>query len=270
MGKVLKEQIADMQMLCDGVFKMTIKSEYVAANAKPGQFVNIKCGSLDMLLRRPISICDVNREQNTFDIVFQIKGKGTEQLCHKCAGEVDIMAPLGNPFTIDDKNFKNICVVGGGIGTFPLLYLLKSSKCDNKTALLGFRTKAAVVLENEFRAAATNVDIATDDGTYGRKAFVTGLLEEMLAGGQHAGQNMAAQKPDIIYTCGPTPMMRGVAAIAEKYNIPCQVSMEQRMGCGIGACLVCACKTKKGEDDYGFSHVCKDGPVFWSTDICWD
>jgi dihydroorotate dehydrogenase electron transfer subunit len=168
------------------------------------------------------------------------------------------MAPLGNPFTIDDK-YKNICVVGGGIGTFPLLYLLKSAKCDSKTALLGFRNKAAVVLENEFRAAATKVDIATDDGTYGRKAFVTELLEELLA----------EQKPDIVYTCGPTPMMRSVAAIAEKYNIPCQVSMEQRMGCGIGACLVCACKTKKGEDDYGFSHVCKDGPVFWSTDICW-
>lgn len=258
MAKILKEQIVDMQELCADVFKMTIKSEYVASQAKSGQFVNIKCGGLDALLRRPISICDVDRAKNTFDIVFQIKGKGTENLCHKCAGEVDIMAPLGNPFTIDAK-YKNICVVGGGIGTFPLLYLLKSSTCAHKSALLGFRTKAAVVLENQFRAAAHKVEIATDDGSNGRKAFVTELLE----------QHILEQKPDIVYTCGPTPMMRRVAAIAEKNNIACQVSMEQRMGCGIGACLVCACKTKKG-DDWGYSHVCKDGPIFWSTEVCWE
>jgi dihydroorotate dehydrogenase electron transfer subunit len=264
MSKVLKEQIVDMEMLCQDVFKMTIKSEYVAANALPGQFVNIKCGGIDALLRRPISICDVDKAKNTFDIVFQIKGNGTEKLCHKCAGDVDVMAPLGNPFTIDDK-YKNICVVGGGIGTFPLLYLLKSSKAENKTALLGFRTKAAVVLENQFRAAAQHVEIATDDGTYGNKAFVTDLLEQRII-----ELNKLGQKLDLVYTCGPTPMMRKVAAIAEKNNIGCQVSMEQRMGCGIGACLVCACKTKQGEDDWSFSHVCKDGPVFWSTDVCWE
>jgi len=258
MAKVLKEQIVDMEMLCEDVFKMTIKSEYIASNAMPGQFVNIKCGGLDTLLRRPISICDVDKTNNTFDIVFQIKGNGTEKLCHMCAGDVDIMAPLGKPFTIDDK-YKNICVVGGGIGTFPLLYLLKSSKGVNKSALLGFRTKAAVVLENQFRAAAHKVEIATDDGSYGKKAFVTDLLE----------QRLLSQKPDIVYTCGPAPMMRKVAAIAEKNNIACQVSMEQRMGCGIGACLVCACKTKQG-DDWGFSHVCKDGPVYWSTEVCWE
>lgn len=264
MSKVLKEQVVDMEMLCDDVFKMTVKSEYVATNAMPGQFVNIKCGGIDALLRRPISICDVDKANNTFDIVFQIKGNGTEKLCHKCTGEVDIMAPLGKPFTVDAK-YKNICVVGGGIGTFPLLYLLKSSNAVNKTAFLGFRTKAAVVLENQFRAAAQNVEIATDDGTYGKKAFVTDLLEQSIERSM-----LSDKKFDLVYTCGPAIMMRKVAAIAEKNNIPCQVSMEQRMGCGIGACLVCACKTKKGTDEWGFSHVCKDGPVFWSTDVCWE
>ncbi|PYG89916.1 dihydroorotate dehydrogenase electron transfer subunit [Ruminiclostridium sufflavum DSM 19573] len=260
MSKLLKEQISDMQMLCEDVYRMKIKSEYVSLNAKPGQFVNIRCGGIDALLRRPISICDVDRENNTFDIVFQIKGKGTEKLCHKCAGEVDIMAPLGNPFSLDDK-YKSICVVGGGIGTFPLLYLLKSSTASEKTALMGFRSESAVVLEEQFKAAANTVEVVTDDGTYGKKAFVTELLE----------QRILEQKPDIVYTCGPAPMMRKVAAIAEKSDIACQVSMEQRMGCGIGACLVCACKTKKGgNDDWGFSHVCKDGPVFWSTDVCWE
>ncbi len=258
MGKILKEQIVNTQMLCKDVYKMTIRSEYVASNAKPGQFVNVRCGGLDTMLRRPISICDVNKSQNTFDIVIQVKGSGTERLCSMCQGEVDIMAPLGNSFMIDDKH-KNICVVGGGIGTFPLLYLLKSSQSIHKTALLGFRTKVAVVLEDKFKAAADAVEIATDDGSYGKKAFVTELLEETIT----------SQKPDIIYTCGPAVMMQKVAFIAGINGIPCQVSMEQRMGCGIGACLVCACKTKKG-DDWGFSHVCKDGPVFWSTEVCWD
>lgn len=147
----------------------------------------------------------------------------------------------------------------GGIGTFPLLYLLKCSQAANKTALLGFRNKESVVLEDKFRAAAGNVEIATDDGSYGKKAFVTELLEEKIK----------SQKPDIIYTCGPAIMMQKVSAIAEKNKIPCQVSMEQRMGCGIGACLVCACKTKNG-NNWEFSHVCKDGPVFWSTEVCWD
>lgn len=259
MKKVLTEQIADLEKLCDDVYKMTVRSEYVAQNAAPGQFVNVKCGGIEAFLRRPISICDVDRANSTFDIVFQVKGNGTERLSCKCTGEVDIMAPLGKPFEIDDR-YKSIVVVGGGIGTFPLLYLLNSSKAEEKTALLGFRTKTSVVLENRFRAAAQHVEIATDDGTYGKQAFVTELLEQRILG----------QKPDIVYTCGPGIMMRKVAAIAEKNGIPCQVSMEQRMGCGIGACLVCACKTKKGEDDWGFAHVCKDGPVFWSTDICWD
>ncbi len=258
MGKLLNEQIVSTQMLCKDVFIMTIRSEYVASAAKPGQFVNIRCGGLDAMLRRPISICDVNKAQNTFDIVIQVKGSGTQKLCSMCQGAVDIMAPLGNSFMIDDKH-KNICVVGGGIGTFPLLYLLKSSQSTNKTALLGFRSGEAVVLEEKFRAAANNVEIATDDGSYGKKAFVTELLEETIL----------SQKPDIIYTCGPAIMMQKVAAIAQKNGISCQVSMEQRMGCGIGACLVCACKTQKG-DDWGFSHVCKDGPVYWSTEVCWD
>ncbi len=259
MKKVLKEQITQLQQLSDDVYKMTISSEYVAANAVPGQFVNIRCGDIDVLLRRPISICDVDLKNNTFDIVFQVKGSGTGRLSCMCSGEADIMAPLGRGFTLDPSH-KNIFVVGGGIGTFPLLYLLKSSGAPEKTALLGFRSKAAVVLEDRFRAAAPHVEIATDDGTYGRQAFVTELLE----------QRLLEQKPEIIYTCGPASMMRRVADIAEKYGIPCQVSMEQRMGCGIGACLVCACKTKKGEDGQGYSHVCKDGPVFWSTEVCWD
>lgn len=259
MAKVLKEQITELQKLCDDVYKMTIKSDYIAQNALPGQFINVRCGDIDALLRRPISICDVNRAENTIDIVFQVKGTGTKKLSCKYTGEVDIMAPLGKPFIIDNKH-KNIVVVGGGIGIFPLLYLLKCSNAEKKTALLGFRTKAAVVLENQFRAAAHHVEIATDDGSYGKQAFVTELLE----------QHIQEQKPDIIYTCGPAVMMQKVAAIAEKNNIPCQVSMEQRMGCGIGACLVCSCKTKRGEDDWSYSHVCKDGPVFWSTEINWD
>ena len=258
MSKVFSEWVLKTEELCSGVFRMIIKSDEIASTARPGQFVNIKCGGMDAFLRRPISICDVDREQGTFTLVIQVKGKGTELLCHGACEKVDILAPLGKPFHID-SNYKKVCVVGGGIGTFPLLYLLKSMPDSKRTALLGFRTKAAVVLEDEFSSASEVLRITTDDGSNGTKAFVTELLEKAIS----------EDRPDIIYTCGPSIMIQKVAKIAEANGIPCQVSMEQRMGCGIGACLVCACKTKKG-DDFEYSHVCKDGPVFWSTDVCWE
>lgn len=260
MSKVLKEKIVSLDKLAPGIFKMTIKSEAVARAAVPGQFVNVKCSEgLNTLLRRPISICDVDRENNTFDIVFQIKGIGTEYLSQKVTGmEVDIIGPLGNPFTISPE-YKRIAVVGGGIGIFPLLNLLKESKGDAKSAFLGFRSKDLIVLEDQFKKATDKLFISTDDGSYGYNGLITDLLEEELCKNGF----------DIIYACGPTPMIKKVVGIAKDSSIKCQVSLEQRMGCGIGACLVCACKTRHG-DDWKYSHVCKDGPVFWSDEVIFD
>ncbi|MCX7746822.1 MAG: dihydroorotate dehydrogenase electron transfer subunit [Clostridia bacterium] len=259
MAKVLNEEIRGICKIAPSIYKMTIKSEYVAQNAKCGQFVNVKCSEgINALLRRPISICDVDKESNTFDICFQIKGIGTEYLAQKKVGsKVDLIAPLGTPFEISPDH-KRIAVVGGGIGVFPLLHVLKSSNAK-KSTFLGFRNKDYVVLTEDFKNVSDSFFLSTDDGSAGYKGLIIDLLEKDLEESQY----------DIIYTCGPTPMIRKVAEVAEKKQIKCQVSLEQRMGCGIGACLVCACKTKLGEE-WEYSHVCKDGPVFWSSEVIFD
>jgi len=253
--------ILSIDTLAPDIYLMRIKSGYIAQNALPGQFVNIRCCSgINALLRRPISICSVDREKGTFDIVFQLRGKGTELLAMKKAGDtVDIIGPLGKPFHMSDA-FRKIAVVGGGIGIFPLLFLLEETRSSEKAAFLGFRNKECLVLSDDFERVCGSLHISTDDGSAGRKGLVTGLLEESLVSGETY---------DIIYACGPGPMLKKAADLAKKHNIRCQVSLEQRMGCGIGACLVCACKTRQG-DDWDYSHVCKDGPVFWSDEVIFD
>lgn len=258
MPRVLKEKIIQMLQLSPVIYKMTIQSEYIAHNAYAGQFVNVKCSEgIRALLRRPISICSVDRD--TVDIVFQVKGTGTEVLSRKQPGDaVDLIAPLGKGFDISKEN-KKIAVVGGGIGIFPLLYILKEQKNAEKTTFLGFRSKDYAVMTDAFENASDKLYITTEDGSVGEKGLVVDQLEEYLKG----------SKVDVIYTCGPTPMLKSVVEIADRYNTPCQVSLEQRMGCGIGACLVCACKTRLG-DEWEYSHVCKDGPVFWSQEVVLD
>lgn len=242
------------------IYKFTIESEYVAKNAKAGQFVNVKCADgIGALLRRPISICSIDRENNTFDIVFQIKGNGTELLAKKNIGEeIDLIAPVGKGFVIDSK-YKKPLIVGGGIGVFPLLGLLNEMPNNEARTILGFRNKDFVVLENEFKNASAELIITTDDGSYANKGFVTEFVQQALEIGDY----------DIVYACGPEMMLKAVAGIAKENEVPCQVSMEQRMGCGIGACLVCACKTRLG-DEWEYSHVCVDGPVFWADEVIFE
>lgn len=260
MPKVLTEKIVDVKQLSPVIYKMKIQSEYISQNARPGQFVNVKCSEgINALLRRPISICDVDADCGTLDIVFQVKGIGTEYLSKKQPGElVDIIAPLGKGFDLSAQ-YGKIAVVGGGIGVFPLLYLLKNSPAAKKLSFLGFRSEEYAVMEKEFGLVSDELDIYTDDGSRGTKGLVLDGLKDYLK----------RDRVDIIYTCGPTPMIKKVVETADEYGILCQVSLEQRMGCGIGACLVCACKTKLG-DEWEYSHVCKDGPVFWSGEVVFD
>lgn len=260
MSKIFKEKIVNMEELAPSLFRLTAQSSYIAENAKPGQFINIKCcDGINALLRRPISICSVYREKGLFDIVFEVRGTGTEYLSMKKPGDsVDIIGPLGNSFDIS-ANYRKIAVVGGGIGVFPLLFLLKEMKHVRKSAFLGFKSVEKSVLLDEFQKETDNLYISTDDGSLGSKGFVTEQLEQKLMEGTY----------DIIYSCGPSVMMKKTAEAAQRHGLKCQVSMEQRMGCGIGACLVCACKTRK-DDGWQYSHVCSDGPVFWSTDVIFD
>jgi len=261
MSKQLIDTVVSAEALTESIIRMTVASEYMALNAKPGQFVNIKCGQgNEALLRRPISICLTDREKGTYDIVFQKKGTGTELLAQKKPGDLlDVLGPLGNGYDMDIK-YRHIAVIGGGIGIFPLLFVLSESKAQVKRSYLGFRTSDLIVLEKEFRQMSSSLSIATDDGSSGIKGFVTDLLEN----------DISHEKFDIIYACGPEPMLRKIAEISRKYDIQCQISLEQRMGCGFGACFTCACKTGAGDGQWQYVHVCKDGPVFDSRNVVFE
>jgi dihydroorotate dehydrogenase electron transfer subunit len=252
MKKVYKTTLSSKKELADGIFDYTVVCPEIAKESAAGQFLHIDCGE-GTLLRRPISICDADGENVRF--VFEVKGAGTRDLAAMEIGDtIDIMGPLGNSFI--DGEYKKPVLIGGGIGIFPLYMLAK--KLDSPKIFLGFREKSRVIMEEEFKAAG-NVKIATDDGSYGYHGFAVSAAE----------QAIDEDGCGVIYACGPMPMLKAVKAMAEKRNIPCRLSLEQRMGCGIGACLVCSCATVfEGTDKY--KRVCKDGPVFWSTEVTLD
>lgn len=237
------------------IFRFKLFSKELAQTTKPGQFIDVKCSdSNDLLLRRPISISSIDKINNEIEIIFQVKGKGTKRLAEFQTGsKIDILGPLGIGFDINNE-YKSIAVVGGGIGIFPLMPLLRDVNCT-KDAYLGFRNKDNIMLENEFSAICNNLYISTDDGSYGFDGRITDLL----------AKQFSDKKYDIVYGCGPKPMLRALQKISKDFGIRCQISLEERMGCGVGACLGCACKTDKG-----YKHVCVDGPVFWSNEVIFD
>jgi len=249
LGEVLKNE-----SIATGFYDMVIKTPQ-ARVAAVGQFVTILCGV--KTLRRPISICEINASEETLRIVYQIRGEGTQWLSTVKKGDrIDVLGPLGHGFSV--KNAKNVVFVGGGIGTPPLLGAAQN--CPEKPdAILGFRNTGAMILTDDFKSACRNVMIATDDGSYGHHGFVTDLLKKRLD----------ESECDLVCACGPTPMLKAIAVLAEGKGIKCQVSMEERMGCGIGACLVCVCKIKSGENDIRHAQVCKYGPVIDSKEVIW-
>ena len=200
----------------------------------------------------PHRICDV--QEDTLTLVLERKGAGTQYLAERRAGDtLDLLGPLGNGFELPDGK---LLLVGGGIGVPPLLYSAKRAK--GADAVLGFKTKSAIILEEEFQSACGETAVVTDDGSYRLHGNVTVPLREMLHRGGYAG----------VLACGPRAMLRAVAEVCAAFKVPCQVSMEERMGCGVGACLVCVCETEK-EGERAMSRVCKDGPVFRAEEVCW-
>lgn len=248
--------IIKKEQLNKTTFSFTVKSEQAVQTMRPGQFANLLADG--KTLRRPISICEFSKEDGTVRFVFEIRGEGTEIISKKNEGDcLDILAPLGNGFDINPD--EKAVFVGGGIGVPPMLGA-SASYGANATALLGFRNKDAIILADDFRANGADVRIATDDGSFGHHGFVTQLLAARLD-----------EAPcDAVYACGPKPMLKLVATEAEKRGIKCMVSLEERMGCGVGACLVCACKTKTADGGEKYSHVCKNGPVFDSREVIWE
>ncbi len=242
--KTLAKEIYDMEILCPDV----------AAEAVCGQFVNIKADGY--MLRRPISICGIDKDKGILRIVFEVRGKGTKAISQLREGDmIDIVAPLGGRgFELLDSGKKAV-IIGGGIGNPPMVGIARHYG-KNATVISGFRNASAVILQEDFAKTGAEVILCTDDGSAGRKGFVTNALADILA----------ESTPDIIYACGPDVMLRGICKAAAEKGIRCQVSLEERMGCGVGACLVCACRTIRDGQEY-FAHVCKDGPVFDSKEV---
>ncbi len=249
-------EILKIEKLIEGIYKFTLKAEEIAKNAKAGNFIEIQVSTTgEPFLRRPISIYNIDGDN--IEIIFQVKGKGTEILSNKKVGDkINALGPLGNG-TFSVKEYKKVAIIGGGIGTYPLYELAKELKGKaDVTMYMGFRNKDLVTLEKEFIDVCNKVVITTDDGSYMQKGFALDVLKS----------DCMQEKPDMIFACGPLPMLKAVQSFANENNIPCEMSLEERMGCGIGACLGCAVKViSEAETRYG--HVCKEGPVFKSTDV---
>lgn len=212
---------------------------------RPGQFVNIKLDGL--YLRRPISVCDT--EGDTLTLIYKVVGKGTEQMSGGKPGEkLSVLSGLGNGYDISVSGQKPL-LLGGGVGVPPLYMLAKQLIKDGKdvSVILGFNTKDEVFYEEEFKALGCSVTVTTVDGSYGKKGFVTDALPEEYS---------------YYYTCGPLPMLK---AVFNRCNSSGQLSFEERMGCGFGACMGCSCKTITG-----YKRICKDGPVLYKEEILWE
>ena len=248
---VSKEQVGDAVYMTLEVGDM-IRASFRA----PGQFVHIRCGE-GLLLRRPISVCSCMEDEpdDLLSIVFEVRGEGTRWLAgRELWDSLDVLGLAGNGF--DLKPEGRYLLVGGGIGIPPMLGCAQYTG-GRAPAILGGRSRDKIILEDFFREDCAKVLCATDDGSLGHHGFVDALVRRELS--EDRGY-------DGVLACGPKPMLRNVAKVAEEFGIPCQVSMEERMGCGVGACLVCACDMADGSR----KHVCKDGPVFDSREVDWD
>lgn len=256
----MKKHIVDLKIVAndklgDKHILMKLTSDIPLPEMRPGQFVEVRVDhSASTFLRRPISINYVDKEKNELWLLIQLVGDGTRQLATMEVGDkLNLVLPLGNGFSDPQPQQKTLLLIGGGVGVAPLLQLgnYLKQKGLQPMFLLGARTHKDLLLMNEFEKIG-RVLVTTEDGTAGEKGFVT----------NHS--ILTTEKIDKIYSCGPTPMMKAVASFASKSGIDCEVSLENKMACGLGACLCCVTETKEGH-----KCVCSDGPVFNIKDLTW-
>ncbi len=252
MGKIkLTASIVRQENIATDIYSMIIEAKDIAIQAKPGQFVDFYSSDGSKLLPRPISICEIDKEAGTLRVVYRIAGAGTLEFSKLSSGDViDVMGPLGNGFNLEGKK---AILIGGGIGIPPMLQLAKELDCE-KSIVLGFRDEE--FLSDEFKPYG-KVYMSSDSGTIGVKGTVMDAISEYGIEG------------DMIFACGPTPMLRAISDYALSNGITAQLSMEEKMACGVGACLACVCKSKE-IDDHSKVHnkrVCKDGPVFYAGEV---
>lgn len=253
MTEKFKEQavIIRQEEISYGIYSMWLKTSQIAEKAKPGQFISLYCHDGSRMLPRPISICEIDKKDKALRIVYRVAGKGTEEFSQMSTGEiVDIVGPLGNGFPLKEKK---AFLIGGGIGIPPMVELAKQLNCE-KQMVLGYRD--TMFLQEEFKGLG-NIYVATEDGSYGTEGNVLDAIRE---NGLDA---------EIIYACGPTPMLKAIKEYAIKNQIECWLSLEEKMACGIGACLACVCKSKEKDSHTHVNNkrVCKEGPVFRAEEV---
>lgn len=242
------------ECLAPGIYSMWIETT-LAKDAKPGQFISIYTKDNARILPRPISICEIT--EDALRVVYRVAGKGTEEFSSYRAGDpIDVLGPLGNGFPLEEAYGKKVFLIGGGIGVPPMLETAKQLKDKaDVTIVMGYRD-SQMFLKNKFEEAGALV-IATEDGSFGTKGNVLDAIREN------------DLKADVLFSCGPKPMLRALKNYAAENGIEAWISMEEKMACGIGACLACVCQSKE-VDDHSHVHnkrICKDGPVFKAEEV---
>ena len=246
--------IVKTSLLAGGIYEMYLETQ-AAKSARPGQFVMVYPGDGSMILPRPISICEAIGRK-VLRLVYRVSGKGTREFSGLREGnEVRILGPLGNGFPLDAAIGKRAVLIGGGIGLPPILELSKRIKAESVTTLLGYRNDD-LFLRNDFKKYSKTV-IATEDGSVGTRGNVLDAMRE---------KNIEC---DVIYACGPMPMLRAIKKYAEEKGITAYISLEERMACGVGACLGCVCRTvkKDAHSHVNNARVCTEGPVFEASEV---
>ncbi len=269
--KQIKAKIISNSRIKPSYFKMVMRARTAGPGepVRAGQFINVRVSErAGVLLRRPLSIYSACGKEHSIEVLYKVVGRGTEVLSRKAGGgELDIIAPLGNGYVLPKKS-QPVILIGGGTGTASIHFLaetlIKAGFSDVK-ALIGARDRENVICENDFNKAGCEVQVATDDGSKGIRGYVSCLFESLAAS---AGPSMA------VYACGPRPMLREVVRISRKFKVPCQVSLEEYMACGVGACMSCVVKTRKpsggSSKQFVYKRVCSEGPVFDGSEIIWE
>lgn len=246
--------ILEQAEIAEGIYSMWLRTEWIAKEAAPGQFISVYCREGSRLLPRPISICEVDREKNAVRIVYRVVGEGTREFSRMTAGMgLSVIGPLGNGFPLEAAKGKRVFLIGGGIGIPPILELAKQLEGE-KQVIAGYRSELFLIDELEKYG---KLYLATEDGSAGTKGTVLDAVREN------------GLEADVLFACGPTPMLRALKEYAKDQGIEAWISLEEKMACGIGACLACVCKTKEKDSHSNVNNqrICKDGPVFLAEEV---
>ena len=249
-----KAVVTEQREIAQDIYSLWLHAEEIAKEARPGQFVSVYCQDESRILPRPISICEIDKESGRIRLVYRVAGEGTKEFSEYDSGDtLEIVGPLGNGFPLD-RGYEKVFLIGGGIGVPPMVELAEQLP-GKKIVISGYRGGELFLKEELSRNA--ELYVATEDGSAGTKGNVIDAIRE---------NHLTA---DAIFACGPTPMLKALKAYAQEQGLDCYLSLEERMACGIGACLACVCKSMDIDEHTNVKNkrVCKDGPVFAAEEI---